>query len=384
MDKDTFQNITPWEAQVNTDNKTVSINYNKIISQFGCKSYTKDLTRKLEEFSKSTAHFYFSRNIVFAHRDFDILLEKMKNKKIYLYTGRGPSSESMHLGHVIPFQLCKYFQDTFKCPLVIQLTDDEKFLFKNQSLEESMKYCKENMKDIIAFGFDPDLTYIFSNVASAHLFEKNVLKISKSITLNEACKVFGFDMNSNIGMINFPSKEIAPCYASSFDFLQKGSMCLIPCAVDQDPYFRLARDKANILKEPKPTTLYVSLLPDLKGVNKKMSASDNTSSIFLTDTPAKIAKKIKKYAYSGGKETLEEHRLLGGDTSIDIPYQYLRYFHTDSSELERIKEEYEKGNMSSGEIKNICIEVIQRFVKEYQERRKNVTDEVLDNFCKKL
>lgn len=32
----------------------------------------------------------------------------------------------MHLGHLIPFMFTKYLQDAFDCPLVIQMTDDEK------------------------------------------------------------------------------------------------------------------------------------------------------------------------------------------------------------------------------------------------------------------
>jgi len=31
-----------------------------------------------------------------------------KGKPFYLYTGRGPSSGSMHLGHLIPFMFTKY------------------------------------------------------------------------------------------------------------------------------------------------------------------------------------------------------------------------------------------------------------------------------------
>ena len=33
----------------------------------------------------------------------------------------------------------RWLQDTFDVPLVIQLTDDEKFLWKGLSVEESMK-----------------------------------------------------------------------------------------------------------------------------------------------------------------------------------------------------------------------------------------------------
>lgn len=379
LKKDNFQNITPWEAHVNTEDKTVSIDYTKIISQFGCKKFNESLIKILEEKSGKPAHFYFKRNIVFAHRDFDILLEKMKNGNFYLYTGRGPSSKSMHLGHVIPFKLCKYFQDVFNVPLVIQITDDEKYLFKQIKIEDSINFGKQNIKDIIAFGFNPDLTYIFSNVEKSYLFEKTSLKISKSISLREACKVFGFNLDSNIGMVNFPSKEIAPCFSSSFSFLRKNQFCLIPCAVDQDPYFRLARDKAHILKEPKPVTIYVSLLPDLKGVNRKMSASDNNA-IYLNDTPKQIASKINKFAFSGGKETLEQHKLFGGDTEIDVSYQYLKYFYDDCEDLERIKHAYTKGEMSTGEIKQKCIEVIQKFIKEYQDRRSLIKEDDVNLF----
>ena len=31
-----------------------------------------------------------------------------KKQPFYLYTGRGPSSEAMHMGHLIPFIFTKY------------------------------------------------------------------------------------------------------------------------------------------------------------------------------------------------------------------------------------------------------------------------------------
>lgn len=57
-----------------------------------------------------------------------------------------------------------------------------------------------------------------------------------------------------------------------------------------------------------------------------MSASVESSSIFLKDSPKQILKKINRYAFSGGQETLEEHRAKGGDPEVDVSYQYLRFF----------------------------------------------------------
>lgn len=42
-----------------------------------------------------------------------------------------------------------------------------------------------------------------------------------------------------------------------------------------------------------------------------MSASDTTSAIFTSDTPKQIKDKINRYAFSGGGDTVEEHRANG-------------------------------------------------------------------------
>ena len=63
-----------------------------------------------------------------------------------MYTGRGPSSDAMHLGHLVPFIMTKWLQETFDVPLVIQLTDDEKFLWKNLELETCENLAKLNSK----------------------------------------------------------------------------------------------------------------------------------------------------------------------------------------------------------------------------------------------
>lgn len=68
-----------------------------------------------------------------------------------------------------------------------------------------------------------------------------------------------------------------------------------------------------------------------------MSSSDPNSSIFLTDTPAQIRNKIKKYAFSGAPKTLEELQEKGCDLSVDIPFNYLRFFLEDDSKLEEIE-----------------------------------------------
>lgn len=58
----------------------------------------------------------------------------------------------------------RQLQDLFDIPLVIQLTDDEKFLWKDLTLEKANELAFENAKDIIAVGFDVEKTFIFSDL----------------------------------------------------------------------------------------------------------------------------------------------------------------------------------------------------------------------------
>lgn len=60
--------------------------------------------------------------------------------------------------------MTKWLQETFDVPLIIQLTDDEKTLWKDLKIEDAIKLAKENAKDIVAMGFDLNKTFIFNNL----------------------------------------------------------------------------------------------------------------------------------------------------------------------------------------------------------------------------
>ena len=86
-----------------------------------------------------------------------------------------------------------------------------------------------------------------------------------------------------------------------------------------------------------------------------MSSSDPNSSILLTDKPEEIQRKVNKYAFSGGGATLEEHKAHGANLDINVPYQYLRLFFDDDEKLAEIADKYGKGEMLTGDVKQILI-----------------------------
>merc|ERR1712008_352455 len=144
------------------------------------------------------------------------------------------------------FEFTKWLQDAFGVHVVIELTDDEKFLFRDDlTLEESQRLGFENAKDIIAFGFNPAKTFIFRDTDYIRELYPIALKVQKCVTFNQVKGIFGFNDSDNIGKLAFPAIQAAPCFAAAFPaFLQPRMRCLVPQAIDQDPYFRMARDVA--------------------------------------------------------------------------------------------------------------------------------------------
>ena len=96
-----------------------------------------------------------------------------------------------------------------------------------------------------------------------------------------------------------------------------------------------------------------------------MSSSDANSSILMTDTAAEVKRKINKYAFSGGGATLEEHKANGANLDVDVPFQYLSFFLEDDAKLAEIKEKYGKGEMLTGEVKQILVECLCEFLAEF-------------------
>lgn len=376
------QVVTPWDVQgsVSADGKQLAIDYDKLVAQFGTRRIEPELLARFEKLTGHKPHPLLRRGMFFSHRELDKILDRYEQgKPFFLYTGRGPSSDTVHIGHMIPFVFTKWLQDVFNIPLVIQLTDDEKFLFKHElKAEQTREFSHSNARDIIAVGFDFKKTFIFSDfdyVGGA--FYRNVVKISRQISFNQAKATFGFNDSDNIGKIHFCSVQAAPSFSNSFPniFGETSNIpCLIPCAIDQDPYFRLTRDVAVKLKYPKPALIHSRFFPALQGPQTKMSASDPNSSIFMNDTPNQIKNKINKHGFSGGRETEEEHRKYGGDTEVDVAYQYLSFFLDDDEELARIGEDYRAGRLLTGQLKARCIQVLQDFVKDFQARKAKVTD----------
>lgn len=384
------------------------IDYVGVMKKFGVDGIDAGLRERFERVIGVALHPWIRRGIFFSHRDLSRFLDAFENgEPVYLYTGRGPSSESMHLGHLIPFMLTKWLQDVFDCVVIVQIADDEKYYFKSLEFADVYRLGFENAKDIIACGFNVKKTFIFSNRnyrLNVAVFEELVSAMKKYVSAREVAKIFGFgekievtnkdlsvteyfvfDEKTNVGMMDWPFYQAAASFSQSFPHIFGGvrATCLVAYAIDQDPYFRLGRDLAGKMNLAKSCSIISEFLCPLSGSAGKMSSSaGGDSTLFLTDEPGLLREKILKHAFSGGggDGSLSDHKKFGGNLKTDVSYQYLRYFEFDDTRLDAIKNGFSKGEMTCSQIKGIMADKIIELFCAFQAKRKAVSDVQLGEF----
>jgi tryptophanyl-tRNA synthetase len=365
--------VTPWEIKGKVD-------YDKLIREFGTQPLTEELLQKIKKHA-GKLHLQLRRKLFFSHRDLDVILNRYeKGENFVLYTGRGPSGP-VHIGHLVPWIFTKYLQDTFKTRLYFQMTDDEKFLVREElQLEDTMRFTYENALDLVALGFKPDNTFIISDMQHIDLLYDIAIKVAKKVTYSTVKAVFGFQDSTNIGWIFFPAIQAVPCFVHT-KLTGENVPALIPAAIDQDPYWRVTRDVAPKLGYHKPAQIHCRFLPGL-GKGGKMSASEPETSIYTTDSPEIVKRKIWN-AFTGGRATAKEQRKLGANPEICTVYQYFLYlFEEDDKKLVEIEKECRSGEIICGDCKTLLTERVNKFLAKHQKEREKAKNIVEDFFIK--
>jgi tryptophanyl-tRNA synthetase len=362
--------VTPWTVEGVVD-------YDKLVKEFGVAKIDQKLLKRIEKIA-GESHYMLDRGIFFCHRDLNWILDEYeKGNKFFLYTGRAPSGHT-HLGHIMPWLFTKWLQDSFGAELWFQFPDEEKFLFKKDlEYADVQKYLEENMLDVVALGFNQKKTHFLIDTKHAGIMYPEAIKVAKKITYSTVKATFGFDNEQNIGAIFYTAMQAVPAFLPSV-IHKKNIPCLIPHGIDQDPHFRVSRDVIPKLGFSKPASIQCKFLPPLQGAAGKMSSSDPTTTIFTTDSPKDVEKKIKKYAFSGGRDTIEDHRKHGGNPDVDVAFQYIFFFEPNGTKVQKIHDDYKKGKLLTGELKAICIETINAFLAEHQRRREEAKGRVSD------
>jgi tryptophanyl-tRNA synthetase len=154
---------------------------------------------------------------------------------------------------------------------------------------------------------------------------------------------------------------------------------MIPVGIDQDPHIRIARD---IIRRTKTkynffllSSMYHKFTPSLDG-SIKMSKSKPEGNIELPEDVNSACKKLKR-ALTGGRDTVEEQKIKGGQPEKCMIFElYKQHLIEDDKELQKIYNDCKSGKLLCGEDKeNACKkmkEFMEKLEKGIEKARKQV------------
>jgi tryptophanyl-tRNA synthetase len=357
-----MQQIDPWSSSDIKD-------YEKVMAHSGIEPIGS-LYNKLP-----LKHYYFSRGIVFGHKDLNIIIDAiLKKKPFVMMTGLMPSGK-FHLGHKAIADLIIYFQ-RLGAECYINVADIESYLTRNISLDEARKLAiEEYLINYIALGLKPEKTTFYFQTNGPRSYMNLSKLIARRITFNELRSIYG-DLTP--GKIISALTQVADILHPQLKEFGGPRPVIVPVGIDQLPHINLARDIASRMGQEYnfvlPAATFSKFLPGLQG--GKMSSSRPETYIALTDDPKTIEMKVKKYAFSGGRSTVAEHRKKGGNPDIDVSYQWLTYFEEDDKKLEKIYNDYKSGRLLTSELKDILISKLVMFLKQHHQKREKAKKQV--------
>lgn len=332
----------------------------KLVKEFGAKRIS-DL-KDLPDFHM------FEKGLIYSHRDFDKFFKALKKgEKCAIVSGLNASG-TLHIGHKVVFDINLFFQKKFGIPVFIPISDDESYVAgKVKTQEEALENSKKLAKQLLAYGFDAKKTYFIIDQVYTNIYNL-AIKLSRKVNYSEIKATYGYKPEENIGLHFYPAVQSSHILFPQEKFGIKH--VLVPIGPDEDAHFRICRDIASRFGYEKPATIHVSFIPGLDG--KKMSKSKNNA-VFFNDNAKTILKKSNK-AFSGGKETVEEHRKHGGNPGVDMAYKYLDFYFLSEEESKKLSEKYKSGELLSGEMKKMLAKKLTEFVGDFQKRLKKIKD----------
>ena len=358
-----------WEEEFESKNalaKELEDYYSSKTKELGL----KDFKRILKFFPNVGENV--KKGIIFAHYDFEKILEAIAEKKPWaVVSGLNPSGP-LHFGHKAIFDELLWMQKN-GAEIYIPVTNDESYVVgKTKSIAESRKIAYEEViPSIIAFGFNPEKTHIYVDSDYPDIYNV-AMDISTKLTLNKAFGVFGFDKTEkgeNPGTMFYRSAvQLAQILLPQYPEFGGPKPTLIPVGIDQHPYILLARDVAGKKGFIPPSEIVTKFLPSLKGPGKKMSAHLEDSCIYLTDSPEQAEKKIKK-AYTGGLSSAKYQQEVGGIPEICPIFQLLHYHFLNEIESKELYLKYKEGKILNKELKEITITKVKNYLEEHKKKR---------------
>ncbi len=352
------EGLDPWATTLVSD-------YEEVMERFGIRRIDEKL---MEVFGDSP---FFRRGVIFAHRDLERVADAVISGREYaVITGIKPTGP-YHLG---TFQTAKefvYFQKrSTASSAVFAIADVEAWEDNGQFFDVSREVAVDNVADLLAAGLDPERAYIYFQSREARVQRMAVIA-ARGITMATMRAVYG---ERGIGLYLSALIQVGDILLPQHPDLGGPKPTVVPVGIDQDPHIRLTRDVAGRMRSRyglvEPSSTYHLLMRSLLG-DKKMSKRDPMSFISMADDPDLAYRKVMN-AFTGGRDTAEEQRRLGGDPTRCVVYELARFHLYDDEELKEMWDKCVSGERLCGPCKREVAERMALFLREHRRRKEEV------------
>jgi tryptophanyl-tRNA synthetase len=337
--------------------------YSRLQSEFGIEPIAPLIPR----FKRPSPHV--TRAIDFGQRDLGRVLDAIDNHKPYaVMIGIKPDGV-FHLGNKMTADDMIYFQSlSKKATVYYSIADVEAYADNGLSYQESSKTAVRNVADILALGLDPDRAVVYKQSEEMRVMRMSTI-FSRGVTNNTLKAIYG---ERQIGLYMSALVQAGDILMPQLPEFGGPKPVLVPVGADQDPHIRLCRDLAARYRSDfgfvPPSAIYHRLELALTG-GQKMSKRVPESGFTLDDTPKEASRRVL-VAFTGGRDTVEEQRRLGGRADICPIYDLYRFhFASDDEHVRLVYHECTKGIRLCGECKQEAIGLVKGFLEEHHKKR---------------
>ncbi|MCK4539925.1 tryptophan--tRNA ligase [Candidatus Parcubacteria bacterium] len=306
--------------------------------------------------------------------------EKTMKSKVEILTGIRPTGDltvANYLGAVKPIL---QMQKDGKRPMLF--VADLHAMTTNEPMEIA-KYSREVIADYLALGVDTDKTtiYLQSDIAgqtttlmtflARHISVAELLRVP---TLKEKMKTDSEEKLKTANALLF----LYPVMMAADILLQQAKS--IPVGEDQVAHLEVTRKLANRFNKkygdtfPVPQLMQVKALRllSLKG-DGKMSKSNPSGAIFLTDSAKVAAQKIKK------AETAIEGKMTPRLESHVVLAKKLCKTENELKQIDELINQHKNGKPVMGLFKQLMAQIVTDFLQDFQSKRAKIKNEHINS-----
>jgi tryptophanyl-tRNA synthetase len=287
----------------------------------------------------------------------------------------------LHLGHYVgALENWLELQHEYDCYFLI--ADYQALGDHIDDIERIRRSVIDVAVDWLSVGLDPEqspfvvqgyvpehaeLTMYFSMLTPKSWIDRNPTHKAEMQQIEESNETI------TMGFFNYPLSQVADI------LLPKAN--LVPVGEDQLPHIELTREVARrfnrlygreVFPEPAAKVGRVPRLLGLDGQAKMSKSLDNA--IYLSDDAKTVQKKVRRMVTD---ITGTHPRLKATDPGVveyNPVFLYHDVFNPDTEEVADLRERYEQGTVSDGEVKDKLVAALNAFLDPIRERRARILD----------